>query len=223
METTAQARSRRRPAALFGLLGPVLLTLAIFLSPNSPGDNASGAAVIKFYSTHRNGDHFFDILFALAAGVMVIFVVWLFTQLGQARPWLRITGLVGFAITAVGLATAIGFDDVLTSNIKIMTPATAQAINVLDNDFFLPVFVGLFLFGIFTGLAVWRAASMPRGLRWMGIVAIILGVILIFPGINFIGLIGLGLCQAVVGVWLFFHPPVRASVTDNTLDEVLAS
>ena len=67
----------------------------------------------------------------------------------------------------MGFLTSIGFDSVLTQDHNHLTTASAQTLNLLDNDFFLPILIGFALFGILTGLAVVVGRILPKWMGWV--------------------------------------------------------
>ena len=68
---------------------------------------------------------------------------------------------------AIGLTCLLGFDLVLALDTKDLTPASAQTLNLLQNDFFLPVVLGFALFGILGGLAVVAGRILPVWMGWV--------------------------------------------------------
>ena len=48
-------------------------------------------------------------------------------------------------------------------------PATAQTLNVLSSDMWLPVVVGLALLGLGTGVSALRSATLPTWLGWVSV------------------------------------------------------
>ncbi len=83
--------------------------------------------------------------------------------------------MVGGAVAAMaGLLPLLAFGFILASDVKFMLPGAAQPLTVLDNDYFLPVVAGFFVFGVVAGLA---AAGSKAPARWMGWVLAALGII----------------------------------------------
>jgi len=56
--------SKWAPAS--GALAGVLVAIAFFAGPNSPGDDATGAQVIAWYQSHHTADFVFDLIGGLA-------------------------------------------------------------------------------------------------------------------------------------------------------------
>ena len=65
--------SKWAPAS--GTLAGILVAIAFFAGPNSPGDNASGAQVIAWYNSHHTSDFAFDLVGGLAILFFVLFAV----------------------------------------------------------------------------------------------------------------------------------------------------
>ncbi|MEA2471665.1 MAG: hypothetical protein QOE38_2664, partial [Thermoleophilaceae bacterium] len=62
----------------------------------------------------------------------------------------------------------------------------AQALNMVALKLILPLVVGLFVFGLASGLAILRGTQLPK---WLGWAALAIGIIAVTP----VGFVGLGL------------------------------
>ena len=201
--------SKWAPAA--GVLAAVLVAIAFFASPHTPGDDATGGQVIAFYRSHHTSDFLFDIIGGLAVLFLVLFAVALARQVRTGDRWLAHGALAGAVFGGVGFLTSIGFDSVLAQDYNHLTLASAQTLNLLDNDFFLPILVGFALFGILTGLAVVVGRILPK---WMGWVMFVFGLATLAGPIGFFGLLATLLWVLVAGIWMVRQgPPVPESVT----------
>jgi hypothetical protein len=208
--------SRWAPAS--GVLAGALVAIAFFASPNSPGDNATGAQVIAWYSSHHTADFVFDILAGVAVLFLVLFAVALLQQVRTGDRWLAHGALVAAAFGGVGLLTSIGFDAVLAQDHNHLTIASAQTLSLLENDFFLPILVGFALFGILTGLAVVVGRILPT---WMGWVMFVFGLACLAGPIGFFGILATMLWVLVAGIWMIKQgPPVPDRVTPLAEDHV---
>jgi len=196
--------SKWAPAS--GTLAGVLVAIAFFASPNSPGDNASGAQVIAWYQSHHTADFVFDLIGGLAVLFLVLFAVTLARQVRTGDRWLAHGALAGAAFGGVGFLTSLGFDSVLAQNHSHLTTASAQTLSLLENDFFLPILVGFALFGILTGLAVVIGRILPK---WMGWVMFAFGLACLAGPIGFFGTLATLLWVLVAGIWMVKQgPPV---------------
>lgn len=179
------------------------LIIVAFASGNgsSPNNNASVAQIVRFYSAHGTGQKVSALTGALAFVFFVFFAVALSGRVRGTgdRGWLA-NGVVGGAVfAAVGFLPFLTFSFILGNDIKFMLPSTAQTLNVLDNDYFLPVVAGFATFGIVTGLAV-VVSRAPA--RWMGWVLVAFGVAAAVPPISFFAFLATFLWALVAGVWL---------------------
>jgi len=193
-----------RLAPLTGVLFAVLTVVAIFTGGETPDANASSAKVIAYYGAHRSGVETSAILFALAFLVLVLFA-------GSLRSYLCRTAtaeglaaivLAGAVIMAVGAMTGGGVEYGLAHNLSRLTPATAQTLNLLTNELFLPIIGGAFLFAIASGLAILRGAQLPK---WLGWVAIVMGIAVLIPPVSFPVLLVFVIWSVVVSIMIYLR------------------
>jgi hypothetical protein len=210
--------SKWAPAS--GVLTGVFVAIAFFASPNSPGDNATGAQVITWYRNHHAADFVFDLMAGLAALFLVLFAVALARQVRTGDRWLAHGALAGAVFGGVGFLTSVGFDTVLAQDHNHLTVASAQTLSLLENDFFLPILVGFALFGILTGLAVVVGRILPK---WMGWVMFAFGLACLAGPIGFFGTLATILWVLVAGIWMVKQgPPTPERVTPLAADRVAA-
>ena len=208
--------SKWAPAS--GALAAVLVAIAFFAGPNSPGDNATGAQVIAWYQSHHTSDFVFDIIGGLAVLFLVLFAVALPRQVRTGDRWLAYGALAAAAFGGVGFLTSVGFDAVLAQDHNHLTTASAQTLNLLENDFFLPILIGFALFGILTGLAVVVGRILPV---WMGWVMFAFGLACLAGPVGFFGLLATMLWVLVAGIWMVKQgPPVPERATLRAEDHV---
>jgi hypothetical protein len=210
--------SKWAPAA--GTLAAVLVAIAFFAHPNSPGNDATGAQVIAWYQSHHGSDFAFDLIGGLAVLFLVLFAVALARQVRTGDRWLAHGALAGAVFGGVGFLTSIGFETVLAQDHSRLTIASAQTLNLLQNDFFLPILVGFALFGILTGLAVVVGRILPK---WTGWVMFAFGLACLAGPVGFFGLLATMLWVLVAGIWMVKQgPPVPDRVTLLAEDHVTA-
>jgi hypothetical protein len=206
--------SKWAPAS--GVLAGVLVAIAFFAAPNSPGDNATGAQVMAWYGSHHASEFVFDLITGLAVLFLVLFATTLARQVRTGDRWLAIGALAGTAFGGVGLLTSLGFDAVLAQDHNHLTSASAQTLNLLANDFFLPILVGFALFGILTGLAVVVGRILPK---WLGWVMFAFGLACLAGPIGYFALLATMLWVLVAGIWMVKQgPPVPARVMQPVVD-----
>jgi len=200
------------------VLAGVLVAVAFFMSPNSPGDNATGAQIIAWYGSHHTSDFAFDLLGGLAVLFLLLFAVGLARQVRTGDRWLAHGALAGAAFGGVGLLTSIGFDTILAQDHNHLTVASAQTLGLLENDFFLPILIGFAAFGILTGLAVVVGGILPK---WMGWVMFVFGLACLAGPVGFFGLLAVMLWVLVAGIWMVKQgPPVPEGATLRAEDRV---
>jgi hypothetical protein len=171
--------SLRRLAPLTGIVFAVLLVVT-FLSPSSPGVHDTGLQVIAHYKVHHGAALLGDFCGALGVIFFVFFV-------GALRSYLRgHEGGEGLSTVAFGGALLLGAGGAIFSSLEwalaearnSISPAAAEAINVLSNELFWPFEVGIVIFSIAIGLAILNTAALPK---WLGWVALVLGVVGVTP------------------------------------------
>ena len=208
--------SKWAPAS--GVLAGVLVAISIFTTPSTPGDNATGAQVIAWYNSHHGSDFGKDLIGALAVLFFVLFAVALARQVRTGDRWLAHGALAGAVFGGVGLLTSNGFDSVLAQDHNRLTISSAQTLNLLANDFFLPILIGFALFGILTGLAVVVGRILPK---WMGWVLFAFGLACLAGPIGWFAMLATMLWVLVAGIWLVKQgPPVADRVTVRAEDHV---
>jgi hypothetical protein len=192
-----------RLAPLTGVVFALLVIAAIVVGGGeTPKANASPVKVIAYYGSHRSEIEASAILFGLAFLFLVLFS-------GALRSYLRSTPgaeglsaivLGGGVLMAAGVLVGVGIEYGLAHNLARLTPAAAQALNFLENEIFLPVIGGAFLFAITSGLAILRGAPLPK---WLGWVAIVLGIAVLLPPASFPALLVFAVWTVTVSILMY--------------------
>jgi hypothetical protein len=172
---TTQSRFWPRLGSL-GIVFAVMLVAANVLIGNGPGTNASGASLIRYYHAHKAAE--VAGVFAVAVGVVAFsfFVASLRERLGRTEDGSRLSSVVtaGGAIYAVGLLFMAALQIALIDAANNHMAGTAQTLNVLGNDLWVPVVAGLSVVALATGITALRGAALPKWLAW---VSVALGVL----------------------------------------------
>ena len=178
-----------RLAPLTGLVFVPLFVAAFVVGGSTPGVHATGAKVISFYKAHGTNQKISAFLSVLAVVFLVFFAASLRSHLGrfQGGSGLARVGYGGALVLAVATASFAAISWALVDARSSIDPSAAQALNVLSNDYFWPLSVGVALFGIGYGLAIVGSKALPL---WLGVVALLLGIIGITP-LGFLAFIGL--------------------------------
>jgi hypothetical protein len=194
----------RRLLPLSGIVFVVLVILSVLLGGSTPGSTASGAKVASFYDSH-GAREFVEAFVLTASGLFAV----LFgatvgrclsvTDEAAASIWPRVAlaGSTLFA-AAVGLVATINF--ALADAPTKVSASALQALNLLENDTWV-LFNGAL--GVFMVGAAGSWLTSARGFRWLGWVALVLGIALFIPFADFIALLASGLWIIVVSVVFF--------------------
>jgi hypothetical protein len=195
----------KRFLPLSGVAFVVLLVLAILIIGDTPASDASGEKVMSYYEGHQAGQFIGAFVFAASVPFLVIFASSLAAAFSPAEAGRRPVGefvLVGgsllagalFLVTAVvGFALADGADQGVSGD-------ALQALNVLNSDTWVGFNAGL-------GVMMLGAAGLlnprVRTYRWLGWAALVLGVALFIPFVDFLALLLSGVWIIVTSVVLF--------------------
>ena len=185
-----------RFGAIAGVATTVMVVAAFATSSPPPAVSAGGAPVVSFYTTHSSAQHTSDVLWILGFGAFVFFAGWLRSLLRDepVSEGFATTGLAGAAIAAAGASVYFGLDYSLASMPASIAPAAAQAVNLLAIQLYLPVGIGVVIFGLAMAVAILKAHALPA---WVGWTAFL--VALTAPAGPF-SLVALALWAGVVGV-----------------------
>ena len=194
--------SREWLVPLLGVLFLVLLAVS-FIIQGEPKDASHPAEEVKdWYLDNKDSAEISAFIGTVAAGVLIFYGAYLrrILSVGEgAGSMLPALVLVGVSIVAIGgsidsmlqFATAERADDIPATSVQ-----TIQAI--WDNDW-LPFFLGILVFLWSVGLSVLRTGVLPR---WMGWVAIALGVLALAGPIGFVAVPGAALWVLVSSIML---------------------
>jgi hypothetical protein len=184
---------------LAGVLSALAFVVSFFSGNSTPNDNATGQQVIQWYTTHHNQRILGDVLIVLAMFFLVVFATTLTRHVRRGGRWIAAGALGGAVCAAIGLTAIVAFDLVLATDTKDLTPVSAQTLNLLQNDFFLPIVLGFALFGVLGGLAVVTGRILAA---WMGWVLFAIGIAALVPPISWFALLGTMLWVLIASVWM---------------------
>lgn len=208
-------------APLTGVLFAVLVVSAVFSNGSeTPKATAGVGKVVAYYATHRSEVETSNILFALAFLVLVLFA-------GALRSYLRRTPAaegLGALVLAGGILMAgaaimgTGLEYGLAHNLHHLSPQEARTLNFLSQELFLPVLAGAFVLAICSGLAILRGAALPK---WLGWVAIVLGIVVLVPPASFPALLGFVIWSIVVSILMYRRTGAPADAGAGTLQPAM--
>ena len=197
----ALMNSKRWLIPLTGLLFVVLAVVGSLIGgePKDAGNPAQ--EIVDHYIDNKDSIIIGAAIFGLACVALVFFAGYLRTVLRRAEGeggMLSALTVVGAAIMAVGLAIDATILFAIAEAADDLEPASVQALQAFwDNDF-MPIAVGLVVFLLSSGIAMVRYGVLPK---WLGWIAIVLGIVGLTP-LGFFAFLAGGLWIAVVSVML---------------------
>lgn len=209
-----------RLASLTGLVFGGLLVATILVSGNTPDSDWSAQRVVSFYTTHHNSQNATVYMLGYGAFFVLLFAAALRSHLrSRSKSDGPIAlGFGGGIVLAIGLAIAAAITSSAIDAPGKISPAAEQALSVLNNDlFYISLLVGIAGFAIGNGIAITRSDGLPR---WLGWVAIVIGIAAVIPPIGWFALIALSLWAAVVSIVMFLQPqhsPPSSIATEPTV------
>jgi len=207
-----------RLAPLTGVVFAVLVVVGVFTGGESPNANARPAKVISYYAANRSEVETSSIIFAIAFLVLVLFAGSLRSYLRRAAAAEGLAAIVlaGAVLMAAGALVSSAAEYGLAHNLSGLSPATAQTMNLISSELFLPVIGGAFLFAVASGLAILRGARLPN---WLGWVAIVLGIVVLVPPASFPALLGFVIWSIVVSILIYVRSgPEKSAPTPHAPD-----
>jgi hypothetical protein len=198
-------RGWSRLAPLTGLVSAVLGVAggAIEIFTNPPGSDASGKEVITFYSAQGGTQQLAAALLALAFVFFLFFAGSLRSHLRQSPDLeaLSTIALAGAAVEVAGQTMGASYVWTLAQGAGHLESSAAQTLNALSNNAVLTNTAGVVVFGIAAGLAILRGGGLPR---WLGWVAIAMGVVVVTPveGFSFLALV---IWMAIVSILIWMR------------------
>jgi hypothetical protein len=203
-----------------GALSALLVVVSLVTGSNTPDSNQTGAQVIQWYTANHNQRIVSDLLAGLAMVFLVAFAAVLTGRVRRGERWIAGGAVAGAVCAAIGLTSTLGFDLVLATDTKNLTPGSAQTLNLLQNGFFLPLVLGIALFAILGGLAVAAGRILPA---WTGWVLFAVGVAALVPPISWFALLATLLWVLVAGIWMTLQGPPALEVERVTAGERVPS
>jgi hypothetical protein len=190
----------RQLLTLSGLASVILIVVAFGVGDGAPETGTSGAAVKAFYVDHSSSQQLsaYVVMFAVpfliffAAALRSALVEWSDTK---SAIWANIL-LCGAVIAGAGLLLSACLQLALVSAPKDVGASAMQALNALAEQTW-PAFTGGL--GVFLLGAAGAMIPIRSGLRWLGWIALVLGI-LIFTPAGFVGFAGSGLWIVLTSV-----------------------
>jgi hypothetical protein len=209
-----------------GVAAFVLILASFAVGGNVPKADASVSDVVAFYAKNTGTQTASGVLMGLGALFLLIFAAVLASELRRRDERASVSAallLLGAGILVVGLALFAGFSLAIADLVGHVDDSTINVLNVLSQGapfvFVVTIGTSAFMFG--AGSGVLTASIVPR---WLGWVAIVLGVTATIPShvlgglldhIGLVGFAGLALWCAIVGVMLAARATTSAAETSS--------
>jgi hypothetical protein len=189
---------------LTGVVFVALLVASNVLLGSTPESSDSAAKVIAFYQAHRTRIETSSYLTGLSLFFGLFFYACLRDCLHRARAGERLaaTAFGGAILFAVGGGLAAGSQFALADVPSKLSPAAAQALNLLENDisvFALTAGVAVLLMA--SGIAILRTRLLPV---WLGWIAIVIAVVGLTPA-GFFAFLAAGIWTLVASILIYMR------------------
>jgi hypothetical protein len=212
-----QTRMWSRLSVLGGVYA-ALFVVAQVLIGSPPGTGSSTSQLVAYYHSHRAAETVAVFVIALAVVAFTFFLASLRRTLSKTDDGRNLANVVtaGGAVYAVGLSLMAFFTLSLVDAVHNHATSTVQTLNVLTNEAWVPVVLGLSMVGLGTGVAALRSTSLPR---WLGWASVVWGVLALAGPIGGIAFLIAPVWALVTGVVLMRS---RATREDETVPSVNA-
>lgn len=205
----------RRLLPLSGIVFVVIIALGIIvISDSTPDTDASAADVASYYGSHEIREAVSAFVLAATTPFLIMFAARLATAgwaAGRSRVWpLMLVGgsILTAAIFLVGAAVHFALVDGADNGVSA---DALQALNLIDGSTWVAFNAGL---GVMMLGAAGSLIPLARTYRWLGWVALVLGIALFIIFADFIALLLTGIWIIITSVVLF---------RDRDLEEVQAA
>ena len=175
------SKSWEQLSAITGLVAVALLVTAGIVGGETPDFDASVEEVTSFYADEGDSQVAASILAAYGALFLLFFVARIRRALrGAEGPVARLStaALAGGLLMVAGITIFAGIGFALGDTADAMEPAATQALHVLGSQLFIPLAVGTAALFISTGIGSIRFGGLPR---WLGWLAILIGICAVTP------------------------------------------
>jgi hypothetical protein len=206
-----------RWATLIGVPYIVLWLFGFLFSGSTPDSNSSAQHAVSYFEAHRTHERvgMFLLIYGAIFALMFAAALRSFLKNRSNGDGLITLGFSGMVIFAVGVFTLLGMLFAATDVPGKITPSAEQALNVLQNDIFFALLAGAGIFLLGNGLAIVAAGALPK---WLGWVAVPLGVIAVTPLGWFVAIFALPIWSLIATVLMYLRTrpasaPVAAPAT----------
>ena len=199
-------------APLTGLAFFVLAIVSFTMVGEPPDVDKPVPEIVDFYVDNEGTQMAGGLVEGIAATLFVFFGAIVRREVRAAEGERGILGNVAFAgtvIFAVGLAIDATISFTLVETVQDLEPGAVQALTALWHNDYVPFAVGMQTFLLAAGIAIVRYGVLPK---WIGWIALVLGVVALSP-IGFVAFIGSGFLVAAMSVVLAMRAKARQPAT----------
>ncbi|HWI21435.1 MAG TPA: hypothetical protein VNT22_02345 [Baekduia sp.] len=206
--------------ALTGLVFVIIVIIGVLIAGNEvDATKDSAAKIIETYQDDRDTLLAGTVLEAIAAAMLVYYGLHLRVAMAASRVAPMI--LIGTAVIATGLAIDASLTFAVISATDdpdvAIDPSAIQAMQLIYNADFVPFILGAGLFGTAAGIATIQTGVFPK---WLGWIAVVLGVVAFAGPVGFFGLIGLVLWIGATSVMLAINTKNASAQGTASADEL---
>ena len=192
-----------------GVAAVAFIVAAFIVGGESPNSGDSGQKVLQFYADNEGSQFAAAILLAYGAILLTFFAGTLSGLVRRTDPGsgsLARLVMIGGAVEALGLSIFASFAFALADTHDKIGPDAAQALNVLSQDFFMPLVIGVSVLMFSSAVAILRNAALPR---WLGWAALVIGIAALTPA-GFIAFLATGLWILAASIVMLRAPATES-------------
>jgi hypothetical protein len=186
------------PLAL-GFLVCVALGFFVLGSTSSPDQNASPSTIVSYYSAHYARELATIYVIGVGLGLLTFFVSGLRIALRAAsggHSWLPTTAFVGGLLYIGGFAIDGLIHFALLEAGYNHRADVANTVNFISNFSQVPVFLGLTVMALATGICILAGSTLPA---WLGWLSIVVGAVTLAGDAGFFGFIASPIWMTILG------------------------
>jgi hypothetical protein len=166
---------------LLGVAAVVVVIISLLVGGSPPGADEGGQSVANWYLDNKNQVQVGGIISVAGAALLVYFFAYLRRILRPAEGeagTLSLLALIGAAIIGIGAAIDATISFAIAEAADDIDPVAVQSMQAIwDNDF-MPIVLGSLVLWFAVGITIVQHGVLPK---WLGWVAIVLGVAWLTP------------------------------------------
>jgi len=173
--------SAKRLVPLSGVAAVALFVASFAVGGETPDANASLQKAVSYYTDHHNDLMIAGGLLGLGAFFFLVFTANIAGVLRRAQGESGGSSALCFAggiVFAVGATIFAGLGFTAADAVDHLDPIAVQALNALGSDMFFTVAAGGAAFLIGAAVATLKTGALPK---WLGWLAIVIGVLAVTP------------------------------------------